>query len=192
MDANSELLSQECKADRWLTDSGLCSTLSFPENASASDVLDALRLRAEAHYRELWHACSTLEKLILRQMAEEGVVNLRNRELLSELIRKGLVVADQQNPKPRLMNHSFRKFVLNEDMPAGAKNLEELRGESWDVLHNFIWPALFVGGLFLIVTQRKYFNDMLPLVSAIATEILALFKMFRSFRSLWTGGKVAE
>lgn len=186
---HEQLILRECEADRWLAENGVDRDPRLPELVTAPDVLDGIRRRANARYQELWLACSTPEKLVLAQLADEGVVNLTNRDVLVELMRKGLVVND---PNPQLMNYSFREFVLAAESGPNVKEVEQAAAGGWDTLRNFVWPALFIVGLFLVVTQRKYFENVIPVVSAIAAQIMTLLKTFHSFRALWSGAKAAE
>jgi hypothetical protein len=180
---SAELIARECEPDAWLQRHIGGGDQHLHQHVTPQDLLDAIRRRADGHYRELWEACSTPEKLVLAQLAEEGVVNLRNREALAELIRKGLVVRD---PHPRIMNQSFRGFVLAVETGLGVKELEHASAGGWDTVRHVVWPALLVAGLFLLLTQRKYFNDVVPYVAALGTELAALFKTFGGFRSLWS------
>jgi len=41
------------------------------------------------YYRGLWSAASGVERLVLRQLAAEGVVNPRNEEVVQRLMRWG-------------------------------------------------------------------------------------------------------
>jgi hypothetical protein len=155
----------------------------------AQDVLDAIRRRAASRYQSLWQTCSTPEKQVLAQLAEEDVVNLQNRNVLGELMRKGLVVRD---PHPRIMNLSFRGFVLAAASDLRLKDMEHAAEGGWNTWRNFVWPILLIVGFFLVVTQRKYFDNVVPIVSAAATELLALFKTFSGFRSTWFGVKLSD
>jgi len=183
------LIHRECDADAWLQQNGFAEDLCVHRYTMAGDVLDAIRRRADSHYQNLWQTCSMPEKQVLAQLAEEGVVNLRNRDVLGELIRKGLVVHD---PHPKLMNLSFRGFVLAAASDLPLKDMEHSAEGGWNTWRNFVWPILLIVGFFLVITQRKYFDNVVPLVSAAAGELLALFKTFSSFRSTWSGVKLNQ
>ena len=185
----TRLIDRECDADLWLQQNGFAEDLRAHGYTIAEDVLDAIRRRADSRYQSLWQICSMPEKQVLAQLAEEGVVNLQNRDVLGELIRRGLVVRD---PHPRIMNLSFRGFVLAAASELRLKDMEHAAEGGWNTWRNFVWPILFIVGFFLVVTQRKYFDNVVPLVSAAAAELLALFKTFSGFRSTWFGVKLND
>src|SRR5207248_6134133 len=70
------------------------------------DMLFEIGIAAEPFYRTVWVGCSKDEKLVLRQLAEEGVVNPRNRGVVGHLLRSGLI---RRGPTFRIMNQSFRR-----------------------------------------------------------------------------------
>lgn len=186
----ADLVERECAADIGLREIWV-DDLKRRNGGTQEDVLEAIRLRADARYRELWNSCTMPERTILIQLAEEGVVNLRNRQVLGELIRKGLIVMHRQDECPRLLNRSFRLFVLANKPGVPLKQMESTATGGWDKLRNFVWPALLILGLYLLITQRKYFDNILPVVSGVAGEIAAFFKTFESFKRLWgaSGGE---
>jgi hypothetical protein len=140
--------------------------------------------RAEPRYVELWNLCSPPEKLVLRQLAEEGLVNPDSRDALRDLIRKRFVV---RNPYPQFMNESFRLWVRRLPEAQELQTLEQAGEGGWEKWRNIVWPVLFVCVLFLLATQRKYFDNMVPFLSALGAEITALMKMINAVK---TAGKL--
>src|SRR5262249_14845295 len=63
--------------------------------------------RARAYYRALWATCSKEEKMALFDLAQDGFVNATH-PVLQRLGQHRLIVRD---PRLRLMNESFRRFV---------------------------------------------------------------------------------
>ena len=180
-----DIVAAEYKRDLWLQENLPAEAFQTHAHATVTELYDELARRAGAHYRRLWQTCSKPEKLLLIQLAEEGMVNPGDRASLRELMRKGLIVCE---PFPRLMNESFRSFVRLQEPGFDLKAVEQLNEGGWEPLRNFVWPALLVFGLFLLITQRKYFEHTVPLLSAAATEIVALFKVAKGFRDAWPSG----
>jgi hypothetical protein len=186
----TEFIRRECASDVWFAEQGVFEELREQlRNEDQEGALLAIRRRADAHYRELWQACSTLEKLLLLQLAEEDVVNLHSDDVIAELVRKGLVLND---PHPRLMNESFRRFVLPAASEMGVKDLEHTMAGGANAWRNFVWPVLLITGLFLLLTQQKYFDNILTPLSTVATGVAGLFGVFNRVRAAVTGAKVEE
>src|SRR4029079_495525 len=59
---------------------------------SMDDLRRAIRSRADTCYHLLWTSCTRSEKLVLIQLAQEGLINPKSRDTLDELIANGLVL----------------------------------------------------------------------------------------------------
>ena len=133
-----------------------------------------MREQAEAYYSLLWATLSKVEKLVLAQLAHEGVVNPKNRRLVAQLMRKGLIVRD---PAFRLINQSFTQFIASA-LP--SHNLGEWEKEGvplpWSTLRFVLLAAVASLGIFLYVTQQSMFESVAAYVAAIAAAIPALIK----------------
>lgn len=174
------IFDRESQADDWLGHGSHRNEFIGFGRESKTELINAIRWRADAHYRDLWRTCSVRERVVLSHLAKEGVINAQSRDELGQLLRKGLVGT---RPSPRVMNESFRRFVRDMEEPQ-LKTLEHSATGGWGTLRNYIWPVLLIAGGFLLVTQRKYFDNMLPILSIAAAEIAALFKTFDGFRSM--------
>ena len=143
------------------------------------NLIEELMRLSEPRYRSFWNLCSEPERLLLFQLARDGIVNGSNEVLIRELERKGLITL---KPIPRLVNESFRLFVSRRetDISAAWETDTETQHSNLDL----IWPAIFVLGIYILITQRKYFDNITPVLSAIGAQLLSLFKMFDSFREV--------
>jgi len=135
--------------------------------------------RAENYYREIWSTCTREDKLVLGQLAEEGLVNYKAKTTLRRLMARGLV---RREPHFVLMNETFRRFVLSSFSRIEVAALEEGSTTSaWDAIR---WPflALLVGSLaFLFVTQHELFNTTVGVITAVAAAVPAIVKMANIF-----------
>jgi hypothetical protein len=135
--------------------------------------------RAENYYREIWATCTREDKLVLGQLAEEGLVNYKAKATLRRLMARGLV---RREPHFELMNETFRRFVLSSFSRTEVAALEEDSTTSaWDAIR---WPflALLVGSLaFLFVTQHELFNTTVGVITAVAAAVPAIVKMANIF-----------
>jgi hypothetical protein len=89
---------------------------------SAEDVLEEIGSGARYFYEGLWNGCSTSERVVLRQLAEEGLVNPNNQAAVSRMLNAGLV---QHGQTFRMMNESFRRRTVRR--PARRRLLVERR-----------------------------------------------------------------
>ena len=135
--------------------------------------------RAENYYREIWSTCTREEKLVLGQLAQEGLVNYKTKKTLRRLMARGLV---RREPHFVLINETFRQFVLSSFSRIEVAALEDDSTTSaWDAIR---WPflAMLVASLvFLFVTQHELFNTTVGVITAVAAAVPAIVKMANLF-----------
>jgi hypothetical protein len=91
-------------------------------------------------------------------------------------MQKGLIVPQ---PAVKLMNESFRSFVLSvEDTEALAKCENDARKNSnWQALKVPLSIAVASVIVFLFLTQRELYNSALPIITAITVGVPTFFKL---------------
>jgi hypothetical protein len=136
-------------------------------------ILDA----AEPYYRSMWELCSREERLVLIQLAQEGLVNPRRVELVRRLARRGLMLFD---PRLRLMNESFQRFVRSVEAPERIAEWERTtEGMSWSRLGTPLYALAAVIIAILLFTEQAMFTSVLAIATGAAGTI-------GSLRSLYT------
>ena len=134
--------------------------------------------RAEGYYREIWATCTPAEKLVLGQVAEEGLVNEKTKMTVRLLMARGLI---RRQPHFVLMNETFRQFVLSPYVRSEVAELEEQSSGTWDVIR---WPFLVVLIAilsFFFATQQELSKTVLGVVAAAATVLPAVVKIVSMF-----------
>jgi hypothetical protein len=63
-------------------------------------------------YIKIWNSITDDEKFVLHDFAVDYFVNYKNKKHLISLIEKGLIIADPYTGRLRIMNYSFRNFVI--------------------------------------------------------------------------------
>jgi hypothetical protein len=149
------------------------------DRMSRTEILEEVDERAEALYCEIWKLCSDEEKLELRHIAQFGLANQANRRAVRQLVSKRLVTKD---PELRLMNRSFRRFVLLKrslgTMPQTdvARIESELALSSWDRFRVPFALVMFGVAAFLYLTQRETYNVIVGAAVPLATLLPNLLK----------------
>ena len=143
---------------------------------SVEDVLTEIGIAAEPYYRVLWATCSRDEKLALQQLAEEEVVNPANGHVVERLLASGLV---RRTPTFRLMNETFRRFVLqmvsHHDLRAWEREGVEL---PWISYASSIGSFAVVAAAVLFLTQQQLLDAWIGYVPALVPAATTLGKMF--------------
>jgi hypothetical protein len=145
---------------------------------SSEQVLDEVADRTEAWYRGIWRSCRPDEQLVLAEIGSEGFVNYKSRRTVRRLLGRGLIAKD---PSFRLMNETFRRFVLSPPCQADIRLVEGASEPSpWDRLRVPFFTVLVSLSLFFLVTQRELFNATIATLSTLTaavpvmTRVLAL------------------
>lgn len=145
-------------------------------------ILAKVGAKARLHYRYLWSQCTTDEKLVLVQLAENGLVNPKYFGWVMDLMNRGLVVRD---PGLRLMNESFRRFVLQEVRRSQVLAWQEEEGPSgWSVLKWILPAPLILVAAFLFVTQRDALSNVTGVLVAAISLAPLLVNLYSQFREV--------
>jgi len=119
--------------------------------------------KARAYYELLWTSCTRTEKVALIQLAQEGFVNPKSRDVVAQLVAKGLVV---ENPKPAVFNYTFREFLRGCELKTVVQDWEQMEGTGvWFVSGRLVSAGLILGGVFYLLTQDFSLQTLLPIVS---------------------------
>jgi hypothetical protein len=141
---------------------------------------------AGVYYGQLLESCTRKEKYILYDIALNMLVNSNNLETQKVLYRKGMIVC---NGTCRLMNESFRNFILTAVDPAEAEHfIRELNAPGkWT---SYKTPLMFIIlGLVVFLALQE---NLLSNVNAILTTViggLALLTKLSGFISDFSFGK---
>jgi len=131
--------------------------------------------RAAQYYYLEWRSCTQEECFLLTGLAQDGMVNPRNMASLRQLLRRKLIVRD---PQLRVMNESFRRFVLAQ---AGVSMREEWESEAagsgWGKARGPFATALVLVGLFLLATQQQFLQTSAGLLTAAGGCVAVLLKL---------------
>jgi hypothetical protein len=147
-----------------------------PDTAlSAEEVLEEIGSGARYFYEGLWNGCSTSEKVVLRQLAEEGLVNPNNQSAVSRMLNAGLVRHGQTF---EIMNETFRRFVLSAATHDVVSSWER-EGVSvpWGTIATTgVTVAFGLAGL-LLLTQEQLVDAWISYVPALAPAIPTVWKV---------------
>lgn len=170
-------LREECALTSILQQIGREIVDSLPDGPKSEfrgdQLLDLISRHAQVYYRSLWAALSPEEKLALVHLAEEGLVNPRNRDVVHRLMVKRLIVRDRYF---EIMNESFRRFVISATPRDTIKEWEEEGVRMhWGAARIVLLLAVLV---FLFLTQQEWLAYATGFAAAVPAllQLLGLFK----------------
>ena len=133
-------------------------------NWSEDDVVPQFLGVAKPYYQSVWATCSIEEQLALYELAKEGWLHAQHPEL-PRLQLKGLVLLD---PHLRLMNKSFRQFILSAGFKGQLSTAQrkEING-TWSAIKTPLLLVILAIFIFLFETQQELKNSVSALVGAL-------------------------
>jgi hypothetical protein len=143
----------------------------------AEDVRREFGAAAEPYYRAVWQTRSLDEKVVLRHLAEEGVVNPRGTPVAIQLLRAGLIVRD---PILRIMNETFRCFILGAATAAEVDEWEAGASLPWASIETaMVTVVIGLAGL-LVLTQHQLVSAWTGFVPTLAPAVPTVMKLLAS------------
>jgi hypothetical protein len=148
----------------------------YSEGALTRDqILDEIEERTSSFYARVWSTCSSDEKLVLGHVAQQGLANAASRRVVRRLLVRGLLFKD---PSLRLMNETFKRFVLSTPCRAEVASVEgEADPSTWDRLRLPLALGAASAGAFLFVTQREVFDSTLTTVAGVTAAVPTVIRL---------------
>jgi hypothetical protein len=166
---------QECDCTSWLRKIGKqlldeysTKTCDVSREWLVNRVLDL----SDSYYHVLWSGLTPNERLVLYHLATDGWTNPKNVAAIRQLERKLLI---SKNPMYRIMNESFRRFVLAGEHGAEIEQWQKREQLSTWRAFRFVAIATAVGiGVWLLYTQAAFSQAVVGYIGAIATLLTAV------------------
>jgi hypothetical protein len=121
---------------------------------------------SQHYYKQFLNSCTRTERYVLYDFSQNMLVNSNNLETIDILLKKGLMVYDGTF---KLMNESFRNFILSAITPGEAKDLVKgLNGHvNWKS-----YKALFLLIAMGVAVFLAFQESLLTNVNAIITTVI--------------------
>jgi hypothetical protein len=143
-------------------------------------LMDEISERAETYYAGLWERCRGDEKILLYQLARNGLANARNRRNLRRLIARGLV---RRDPNLEVFSETFRLYVIaaaqREDLVNRTR--AELGDSTWDSLRLPFFIIIISFLLLLFATQKDMLTTTTAMATALTTGLPIIMKLIGVF-----------
>ena len=145
------------------------------EGLDKEEVLAEIEERASNYYEALWACCSDVEKIALEHLAEHGFANYRDAKVIRRLIARGLV---RRDPHLRLMNETFRRFVVSTDRRTEIAGLEKATlASAWDHFRRPFAVILVLVVAIFVTTQKERFDATVAVILGATGVLPSLLKL---------------
>jgi hypothetical protein len=128
-------------------------------------------------FSKIWTNLTSFEKIVLFDLADDGLLNRKNKTMIQKLIDKRLIVTD---PEPAFYAEEFRDFVIKHMKANEVKAIESKLGlkGSWHNAKYLILLILVPLAAFVIISQGISIEKVFGIFAgglAIITGIIRLF-----------------
>jgi len=116
---------------------------------------------SQLYYDSILASCSPMERFVLSDMAQDMIVNSKNKRVVSLLINRGLFVVN--GCTIRFMNESFRKHVVLRFTVEEEARLKEKLGDTGASWHGYrlILVLIMIGLItFLFIANRSILDNL--------------------------------
>lgn len=142
----------------------------------------------KAYFISVWQKLNLKEKKMIYYFASEGFINYTNRETMTALLQKGVLVLNYQQDYITLFSKSFRNYVLlntsSEEVDAFKRD-ERRRGNTKLI------QAASISFVFICVAILSFYDpNILDTTSAYISAAIGLAGtvysfFYKGFRSIW-------
>ena len=181
IESSFALIEKECSPRAYLQNVGLAiARQSNVGKVSTAVLLKQISSSAKPYYAAIWDDCTGEQKLTLTRLAQYGLLSPKDPDT-PELLGKGLIVRD---PAIRIMNESFRLFILSMHMDDELAQCEKKAkvNSNWEALKVPLTIGLLSIAAFLLLTQRELYNSAVPFIGGLAAALPSFLKLLSLFR----------
>lgn len=132
-------------------------------------------------YAFIWHSLTLAEKLLLYDLAEDGLVNSSDYFNLNMLIQKGVIVS--KDGTLQLFNKGFRNFILAGNGKDETKKIQQHLTDTgtWGKLKTPLLVIILSILAFMLASQQEAYSKLIAYLTALAGGIPVLAKVFSFF-----------
>lgn len=143
--------------------------------------IDEVKVLSDLHEKEplysyIWTNLCEMEKIVLYNLADDGIVNFKNKTLINRLRLKGLILLD---PYPRLYDESFHYFLKFSIKPEEAKMLEHKLSKhgKWRNLRYLIILGVATLAGFVFIAQGSSIEKVIGVLTGLLAVVSGLMRL---------------
>jgi hypothetical protein len=137
------------------------------------------KINPERNFMNIWKNLTNYEKIVLYDLADDGLVNRNNHKIINQLTEKMLI---SFNPYPGFYMNSFREFVYQHITKAEIKTIENKLGlkGNWKNAKYLILLIIIPMAAFIFISQGITIERSFGIFAGIVGAITALMKLLES------------
>lgn len=149
--------------------------------AGMGDATDSSPLASDTKtlFSTIWDNLTSYEKIVLYDLADDGLLNRKNKQIINQLIDKQLIV---MQPHPKLFSDGFTHFVVHRLNPSEVKTIEHKLGlhNKWRNMRYLILLILVPLAAFIFISQGFSIEKIFGIFAGVLTVVTGAMKLFDS------------
>ena len=127
----------------------------------------------------IWNNLTNHEKVVLFDLADDGLVNIKNKLIINRLIQKNLISLE---PAPKFVSNNFRNYILKNLSQETVKMLEGKIGlkKKWKNMRYLILFILIPLAAFIMISQGISIEKIFGIFTGILAVITGVARLFDS------------
>lgn len=127
----------------------------------------------------IWNNLTSFEKIVLFDLADDGLVNIKNMQTINHLVSKNLI---ELKPYPKLITKDFKNYIVQNQAHSDIKALEKKLGikGSWRNTRYLILMILIPLAAFILISQGVSFEKIFGIFAGILTIVTGTIRLFDS------------
>ncbi|MEI7725590.1 MAG: cache domain-containing protein [Bacteroidota bacterium] len=153
-------------------------------HAVAEDLILRIQELSSTFYDYVWSSLSEDEQFLLLDLAQDTLLNLKNKKTIALLFKKGIL---HRKERIEFVSPSFKNYILT-DIDKSTFEQMQKKIEEEGTWHRFKVPLILIATslvVFLVITQQNFLSGM----STILVSATALIGVYLRFSGLFSKTK---
>lgn len=179
-DKVTEFLDFELKGVNIL-DEQMISKIFKRSEYDQEDMVLNIQNKAQLYYYAIWNSLEKRERLLIYDLAQDGLVNYRNLYVIYNLMSRGILVF--KNGRLMLFNRSFANFILSivDIQQALEFERDAKRTGNWANLKLPFLLVIAAAVMFMFLTQQEVFSELFGWFTAAIAMLPILTRFILTF-----------
>jgi hypothetical protein len=152
--------------------------------SAAEDLILRIQGLSSSFYGYVWGSLSEDEQFLLLDLAQDTLLNLKNKKTIALLFKKGFL---HRKERIEIVSPSFKNYILT-DIDKSAFEQMQKKIEEEGTWHQFKVPLILIATslvVFLVITQQNFLSGM----STVLVSATTLIGVYLRFSGLFSKSK---
>ena len=141
--------------------------------------LNSASFESDTRFLSIWNNLTNYEKIVLFDLADDGLLNIKNSSMINQLFHKKLI---ELKPYPELFSVAFKDFIKRNMTSDSIKEMENELGikGKWKNTQYLILLILIPLAAFILISQGLSIEKIFGIFAGVLTIVTGAMKLFDS------------